>query len=50
MNIMYGIVATVVVLGLLLAVFMIAYNVYTQLKEDNEFDKRYKEEQERKGK
>ena len=50
MNIVYGVIATIVCLGLLLAVFMIAYNVYIQFKEEKEFDDRYRKEQERKGK
>jgi hypothetical protein len=50
MNIVYGVIATIVCLGLLLAVFMIAYNVYIQFKEEKEFDERYRKEQERKGK
>ena len=50
MNIVYGVIATIVVLGLLLAVFMIAYDIYIHFKEEKEFDKRYRKEQERKGK
>jgi len=50
MNIVYGVIATIVVLGLLLAVFMIAYDIYRHFKEEKEFDKRYRKEQERKGK
>jgi len=50
MNIVYGVIATIVVLGLLLAVFMIAYDIYRHFKEEREFDKRYRKEQERKGK
>jgi len=50
MGIVYGIVATIIVLGLLLAVFMIAYNIYIQFKEQKEFDIEYRKEQERKGK
>ena len=50
MNIVYGIVAVIVVLGLLLAVFMIAYDIYRHFKEEKEFDIEYRKEQERKGK
>jgi hypothetical protein len=50
MNVMYGIVSTVVVIGLLLAVFMTAYNIYIKFKEEKEFDIEYRKEQERKGK
>jgi len=50
MGIVYGIIATIIVLGLLLAVFMIAYNIYIQFKEQKEFDIEYRKEQERKGK
>ena len=50
MNIVYGVIATIVVLGLLLAVFMIAYEIYRHFKEEKEFDERYRKEQERKGK
>jgi hypothetical protein len=46
----YGLIATIVCLGLLLAVFMIAYNIYSQFKEQREFDIEYRKEQERKGK
>ncbi len=49
MNIVYGVIATIVVLGLLLAVFMIAYDIYRHFKEEKEFDERYRKEQERKG-
>ena len=50
MNIIYGVVATIVSLGLLLAVFMIAYNIYMNFKEQREFDIEYRKNQERKGK
>ena len=50
MSIFYGVVATIVVLGLLLAVFMIAYNIYMNFKEQREFDIEYRKNQERKGK
>jgi len=50
MNIVYGVIATIVCLGLLLAVFMIAYNIYSNFKEQREFDIEYRKEQERKGK
>jgi len=50
MNIVYVVVATIVCLGLLLAVFMIAYNIYMNFKEQREFDIEYRKEQERKGK
>jgi Tfp pilus assembly protein PilE len=50
MNVMYQMVAVIVVLGLLLAVFMTAYNIYIQFKEEKEFDIEYRKEQERKGK
>lgn len=50
MNVMYQMVAVIVVLGLLLAVFMTAYNIYIQIKEEKEFDIEYRKEQERKGK
>jgi len=50
MNIVYVVIATIVCLGLLLAVFMIAYNIYINFKEQREFDIEYRKEQERKGK
>ena len=50
MNMVYGVVAVIVCLGLLLAVFMIAYNIYRNFKEQREFDIEYRKEQERKGK
>jgi len=50
MSIFYGIVMTIVFLGLLLAVFMTAYNIYINHKEQKEFDIEYRKEQERKGK
>jgi hypothetical protein len=50
MNMVYGVVAVIVCLGLLLAVFMIAYEIYSQFKEQREFDIEYRKEQERKGK
>ena len=50
MNIVYAVVATIVCIGLLLAVFMIAYNIYRNFKEQREFDIEYRKEQERKGK
>jgi hypothetical protein len=50
MNIVYGVIATIVCLGLLLAVFMIAYNIYMNFKEQREFDIEYRKNQERKGK
>jgi hypothetical protein len=50
MNIVYGIIATIVFLGLLLTVFMAAYNIYIQFKERKEFDIEYRKEQERIGK
>ena len=50
MNIVYGVIATIVVIGLLLAVFMIAYNIYMNFKEQREFDIEYRKNQERKGK
>lgn len=50
MNIVYGVIATIVCLGLLLAVFMIVYNIYMNFKEQREFDIEYRKEQERKGK
>ena len=50
MNIVYAVVATIVCLGLLLAVFMIAYDIYRHFKEEKEFDIEYRKEQERKGK
>lgn len=50
MNIIYGIIATIAVIGLLLAVFMTAYNIYIKFKEEKEFDIEYRKEQERKGK
>ena len=50
MNIVYVIIATVVFLGLLIAVFMVAYNIYIKFKEEKEFDIEYRKEQERKGK
>jgi hypothetical protein len=46
----YGVVAVIVCLGLLLAVFMIAYDIYRNFKEQREFDIEYRKEQERKGK
>lgn len=50
MNIIYAIVLTIIVLILLCAVFMTAYNIYIQFKEDKEFDEEYRKEQQRKGK
>ena len=50
MNIVYAVIATIVCLGLLLAVFMIAYNIYMNFKEQKEFDIEYRKNQERKGK
>ena len=50
MNIVYAVIATIVCLGLLLAVFMIAYNIYMNFKEQREFDIEYRKNQERKGK
>lgn len=50
MNIVYGVIATIVVIGLLLAVFMISYNIYMNFKEQKEFDIEYRKNQERKGK
>lgn len=50
MNIVYIAIATIVCLGLLLAVFMIAYNIYMNFKEQREFDIEYRKNQERKGK
>ena len=50
MNIVYGIIATIVFLGLLLTVFMAVYNIYIQFKERKEFDIEYRKEQERIGK
>jgi len=50
MNTVYGVIATIVVFGLLLAVFMIAYNIYMNFKEQRQFDIEYRKNQERKGK
>jgi hypothetical protein len=50
MSIFYGVVMTIVVLGLLFAVLMAAYNIYIKFKEEKEFDIEYRKEQERKGK
>ena len=50
MSIFYGIVMTIVFLGLLFAVLMSAYNIYMNYKEQKEFDIEYRKEQERKGK
>ena len=50
MNMFYGIVMTIVFLGLLFAVLMSAYNIYIKFKEQKKFDIEYRKEQERKGK
>ena len=50
MNIIYGIISTIIVIGLLLAIFITAYNIYIKFKEQKEFDIEYRKEQERKGK
>ena len=47
MNTVYGVIATIIVLGLLLAVFMIAYDIYRHFKEEKEFDIEYRKEQEK---
>ena len=50
MSIFYGVVMTIVFLGLLFTVLMAAYNIYIKFKEEKEFDIEYRKEQERKGK
>lgn len=46
----YTITMTIIFLGLLFAVFMTAYNIYMNHKEQVKFDIEYRKEQERKGK